>query len=123
MIKYNVNYDKRTITAYFEGGKDYWIDSLDDMMFNIEHNIFDLNVYNRSDIKNIVNDYQMGAVVKCHPNDNFDEEFGKELAKKKLNERFNRCKIRVLKHFSNRALKAFNQYNERIIAKAKKGVK
>ena len=123
MIKYNINYDKKTITAYFEGGREYWIGSLANMMLNIEHDIYDLAAYSRKDVINIVADYQMGATVKCHPNDNFDEELGKELAKKKLNERFNRCKIRVLKHFSNKALKVFNQYNERIIAKAKKGVK
>lgn len=122
MIKYNVNYDKRTITAYFEGGRDYWADSLIDMADKI---IFgcNFNFYNPRDIKNIIADYQMGAVVKCHPNDNFDEELGKELAKKKLNERFNRCKIRVLKYISNEALKSFTQLNERITAKAKKGVK
>lgn len=122
MIKYNVNYEKRTITAYFEGGKEYWIRSLDDMSRKI---LWDssFEIYSYGAIKKIVNDYQIGATVKCHPNDSFDEEFGKELAKKKLNERFNRCKIHVLKYFSTEALKAFTQLNERITAKAKKGMK
>lgn len=122
MIKYNINYEKRTITAYFEGGKEYWIRSLEDMADKIVYDS-NFNMYTRPDIKKIVNDYQMGAVVKCHPKDNFDEELGKELAKKKLNERFNRCKIRVLKYISNEAFKSFNQLNQRITAKAKKGVK
>ena len=121
MIKYNVNYEKKTITAYFEGGKNYWVDSLMNMAYKI---IAGTECYHyESEIYPIVNQYQLNATVKCHPSDTFNEELGKELAKEKLNEKFNRCKIQVLKIIANDNLKQFNIINERITAKAKKGAR
>ena len=121
MIKYNVNYEKKTITAYFEGGKSYWVDSLMNMVYKIIDGTE--SYYYTSDISPIVNQYQLNATVKCHPNDTFNEKFGKELAKEKLNEKFNRCKIQVLKMIANDNLKQFRIINKRIIAKTKKGAR
>lgn len=121
MIKYNVNYEKKTITAYFEGGKHYWVASLRDMVDKITTGTE--AIYYTSDISPIVNQYQLNATVKCHPSDTFNEELGKELAKEKLNEKFNRCKIQVLKMIATENLKNFSIINDRIIAKAKKGAR
>ena len=121
MIKYNVNYEKKTVTAYFEGGKRYWVDSLMNMVYKIIDGTE--SYYYESDISPIVRQYQLSATVKCHPSDTFYEELGKELAKEKLNEKFNRCKIQVLKMIAEDNLKRFNIINDRIIAKAKKGAR
>lgn len=121
MIKYNVNYEKKTVTAYFEGGRKYWVDSLMNMVYKIIDGTE--SYYYTSDIFPIVSQYQLNATVKCHPSDTFNEELGKELAKEKLNEKFNRCKIQVLKMIANDNLKQFNIINERITAKAKKGAR
>lgn len=121
MIKYNVNHEKKTITAYFQGGNRYWVDSLINMVNKITDSTE--SYYYIGDISPIVNQYQLSATVKCHPSDTFNEELGKELAKEKLNEKFNRCKIQVLKMIANDNLKQFNIINERITAKAKKGAR
>ena len=71
--------------------------------------------------RKIVEDYQMSATVRCHPKDIFNEEVGKKLAKKKLNERFNRCKMRVLRTLADYANKEYNILMKRIVEKAKKG--
>lgn len=119
MIIYNINYDKRTVTAYFEGGTRYWTDCLTRMVWKIEKG-YTCAIFNPNIIKKIVADYTLSATVKCHPSDTFDEEKGKALAKEKLNAKFNRCKLRVLKYLANNSLKKFIQYNERIVAKAKR---
>jgi hypothetical protein len=121
MIKYNVNYEKKTVTAYFEGDKKYWVNSLMNMVYKITNGTD--AIYYTCDISPIVSQYQLNATVKCHPSDTFNEELGKELAKEKLNEKFNRCKIQILKMIANDNLKQFNIINERITAKAKKGAR
>ena len=121
MISYNVNYDKRTVTAYYEGGRNYWVNSLEDMVYKLTG---DLNVYmNYHDIEAIVRNYTLSATVKCHPSDSFDEDKGKELAKEKLNAKFARCKNSVLKTLLNKEMKQYEELSKRVIAKAKKGKK
>lgn len=121
MIKYNVDYDNKSVTAYFEGGREYWNVCLSKMVFNITYDFdFDFPI---SRIIQIVANYPLGATVKCHPNDIFDIEIGKQLAKEKLNKRFNKCKIRVLKTLADYSIKECTQLNNRIAQKMRKGVK
>ena len=123
MIKYNVDYDNKSVTAYFEGGRKYWNNCLSKMVYNIilDFDFDPISFYKV--IPKIVANYPLGATVKCHPNDTFDVEIGKQLAKEKLNKRFNKCKIRVLKTLTDYSIKEFTQLNNRIIQKMRKGVK
>jgi hypothetical protein len=122
MIKYNVDYDNKSVTAYFEGGRKYWNICLSKMVFNITYDL-DFDFPASSIISKIVVNYPLSATVKCHPNDTFDVEIGKQLAKEKLKNRFNKCKIRVLKTLADYSIKEFTQLNNRIAQKMRKGVK
>ena len=47
------------------------------------------------------------GIAKCHPNDNFDEEYGKKLAAA-------RCNAKIAEKRYARALKKYNEYVKRI---------
>ena len=123
MIKYNVDYDNKSVTAYFKGGRMYWEACLSNMVYNIIlDSDFDPIPFSKV-VPKIVANYPLGATVKCHSNDTFDVEIGKQLAKEKLNNRFNKCKIRVLKTLADYSIKECTQLNNRIAQKMRKGVK
>lgn len=95
MIKYIVDKDKRFISAYFSDGRYGWYRSLQDLIakympFPIWDDEYTDIVYN------VIKDMNLYGIAKCHPKDEWDEDTGKEIAKRRLVEKYKRASRRVL---------------------------
>lgn len=97
MIIYEVNKDKQTIVARFEGGKEYWRQSLIKMCFNILYPT-DTSTYIIDPVVDSIVDTHTNFVGKaiCHKDDEWDEEIGKKIAKDRLLQKWYEVKDRVL---------------------------
>lgn len=87
MIKYNVDAEARTVTATLEGCHDDVVKTfnrrLGDTVFNKEDTFY--KAFQIPDT--------FVGVAKCHPDDTFDEEKGKQLAKKRLFDNYHKTKL------------------------------
>ena len=92
MIEYNVNKEKRTVAAFIKFNDEeycfrnsYWIfDSLYDALTMIEHrdDKYDKRYYKLR--KKMTFPRIISAKAKCDPRDEWDEEYGKALARERL---------------------------------------
>lgn len=99
MIEYIVNKDKRTVVAMikFEERQECFkncdyifnrlVDTLDMIKKNEER--WPSKFYSKHESKMYFPRY-MSAKAKCSPDDEWDEEYGKELARKRLTEKIHR---------------------------------
>lgn len=87
MVKYVVDTEARTVTATLE-------DCHDDVVKTFNRRLGD-SVFNKEDTfykaAQIPNTFV--GVAKCHPDDTFDEEEGKQLAKKRLLDNYHKVKL------------------------------
>lgn len=100
MIRYTVDELHRTITAAFTPASGNWTDS----------DVWEIGLYNNLANLSPELDMKSGAIyyavkelqgsytakAKCHPDDEWDEEYGKALAKKRLLEKWNKTKKRSI---------------------------
>lgn len=97
MIEYNINKEKRTVVAFIKFGCDentfkdsQWIfDGIYDALMGLQHKQYGER-YNKTYYK-LCNKMTlppvMSAKAKCNPEDEWDEEFGKRLARQRLMEK------------------------------------
>lgn len=113
MIIYEVNKEKRTVTAYFEGGMEYWIDSLLNMTLKIFGEIpeWTHNFIARA-LCSLNGNY--AGVAKCSPEDNFDASIGKAIAKRRLLNKWGSVKRLVLADYRNKIYHVYNTLIGRI---------
>lgn len=123
MIIYNINKAKRTIVAMYEdGGVDVYA-SLANMLEGFMDMESSVGLYFR--VTDLLDKYveqgrmEMVGIAKCHEDDVWDEEKGKELAKKRLNRKFEILKNDVLRNVLKRAHNVFVNVQKRMYAKYK----
>ena len=123
MIQYNINKEKRTIVATFKTNdlRTYLYDSL----YGMAHNIFKgtkvlkrLHIFtSRLAYKCINNHPIMIGVAKCHPDDEWNENKGKFLAKTKLLRRWEALKTDFLAKLEKQILEDFQDVRDRLANK------
>lgn len=96
MIHYNINKEKRTIAAYITFPENKWDRAVFKEAPELFEKLYDtLKVINHQDVYRTYPAEQqlynkmffpayMCAKTKCSPEDNWDEEYGKELARMRL---------------------------------------
>ena len=87
MIKYNVDTEARTVTATLEGCHDDVVKTFNRRLGDSVLTKDD-NIYKAAQIP----DTFIG-MAKCHPDDTFDEEVGKQLAKERLLDNYHTAKL------------------------------
>lgn len=113
MIIYEVNKEKRVVTARFEGDKEYWSQSLVEMCNNIFRPTCMAIPYRI--IGKVLDGYtDFVGKAKCHPNDVWDEEKGKNIAKQKLLAKWYNVKDCVLENAKDFVDKVYDDVTDRI---------
>jgi len=86
-IVYRVNEEFRTVVAYFYGGRAYWVHSFLRIMEKIlpgsSTRIMDSGVLQAQDYFMNVSS-GIAGIARCHPEDTWDAETGKKIARKRL---------------------------------------
>ena len=114
MIKYIVNKEKRTVVAMIKLTDDcedslptfknsqYIFDNLWSALKDIKHNRADFwgREYRAKSYKMYFPKY-MSAKAKCSPDDEWDEEYGKQLARQRLTEKIHNYRSNSYKIISN----------------------
>ena len=118
MILYKTNEEKRTVVAYFEGGKEYLAYSLTKMYLNISKSgklvKLDANKLFIKAYKLITSFSEIKGIAKCHIEDEFNEEEGKKIAKKKLLNNWTYLKNRFLIDIDKMIVKDYENINRNI---------
>ena len=113
MIIYNVDRENRIIACWFRGGKAYWAVSLYTMVDKITQDASFTYPYSLVD-KALDDIPSFSARAKMHPDDIWDEELGKKIAKERLKDKFNKVKERVLESMLTELSKEFVDVRNRI---------
>ena len=95
MIKYIVNKEKRTVVAVIEFGdseetfknSEFIVVYIDSILAKIKNSKSEYSKKYWKNYKKIFFPRYMSAKAKCNPEDEWDEEFGKRLARKRLVEK------------------------------------
>lgn len=96
MIKYNVNKEKGTVVAYFEGGKEYIRESISYRLFKITNCSYDLSKCTDAEFAGLDDDYFVGrAKVNFEAGDKFIVEVGKYLAHDRLLYKYRKLEKRI----------------------------
>lgn len=100
MITYSVN--GTTVTAKFTKKgtltKNIWRKSLFDLYYKYtENTAYEDYGYSNYIVNKLLDDRKLVGVAKCHPNDEFNIEEGKRLAREDLLNRFEKAKIQLKK--------------------------
>lgn len=100
MITYEQN-GNTVIAKFYQDGKSLkriWQDSLEDILVNYVKGTDFLDPFSVPDIVDkVLADRKLVGIAKCHPNDEFDLEEGKRLARVDLINRFNLAKTQLKK--------------------------
>ena len=100
MIVYETH-DNVVVAKFSHDGKSLkriWQDSLEDILVNYVKGTDFLDPFSVPDIVDkILADRKLVGIAKCHPNDEFDLEEGKRLARVDLINRFNLAKTQLKK--------------------------
>lgn len=117
MIVYEVNTDKKTIIARFDGGKDYWRYSLHEMCEKII-GAYEVRTW---DIINEVVDRQVNLVgkAKCHPDDEWNTKKGELIARERLLDKWTHVKRSVLLTLHKRMTKEYDRVQEQLFKRLK----
>ena len=98
-VEYKVIEDKRVVVASIRGIS---FDAIN--VFNnrfLAHATSHLDLVSAWDDQKFMMPYSMKAVARCIPDDEFSVEKGKQIALKKLSEKYNRSLDRHLMHIAN----------------------
>jgi hypothetical protein len=98
-ILYKIDKENKTVVAYFEGGKDAWMDAIYTEAFKLEHTTndvvrFDLQ-YIGEQAEKVLNDMNLVGKAKCHPDDTFNPDVGAKMASRRLLDKLAKVKARV----------------------------
>ena len=101
-LEYAVNEDKGTVACYFKSNEpqeNIWVDILDAMQENLDSPARECYTDAIHLVFKTIDEYpNKYGLAKCLPDDTFDIEFGKRMARNQLRDRINRCKINFLGH-------------------------
>ena len=98
-VEYKVIEDKRVVVASIRGIS---FDAIN--VFNnkfLAHATSHLDLVSAWDNQKFMMPYSMKAIARCIPDDEFSVEKGKQIALKKLSEKYNRSLDRHLMHIAN----------------------
>jgi hypothetical protein len=98
-ILYKIDKENKTVVAYFEGGKDAWVDAIIKEAFRLErvtNNVirFDLQ-YIVEQAEKVLNDMNLFGKAKCHPEDTFNPDVGAKMASRRLLDKLAKVKAQV----------------------------
>ena len=100
MIVYETH-DNVVVAKFHQDGKSLrriWQDSLEDIYINYTRDTDFCSSWTATEIVNkVLADRKLVGIAKCHPNDEFDLEEGKRLARVDLINRFNLAKTQLKK--------------------------
>lgn len=129
MIKYAVNEDKRTVVAYFDEDIE---EMLSDFCGELSEVFNDYNIRNGRFVEmelygedNIAKKIQKGfgkfiGKAKCHPDDTFDVEKGKLVARDRLLYKWHRYKSEVIHNIVDDLSRAHDTILERLMKQARR---
>lgn len=100
MIKYNVNEEKGTVVAYFDGGKQYIENCIYDRMYKLtEHNYIFSGIIEkiiRGEFVGLDSSYFVGkSKVNFDAGDKFDLDIGKIMAHDRLLNKYHKLEKRI----------------------------
>ena len=114
-LEYAINEDKGTVACYFKSNEpqdSIWFDILDNMLDTLNSPVDKL--YSPHMMFMAIDEYpNKYGLAKCLPEDTFDIEFGKRMARNQLRDRINRCKINFLDKYRDKYIHSKNQYENR----------
>ena len=114
-LEYAVNEDKGTVACYFKSNEpqeNIWFDILDNMLDTLNSPVDKL--YSPHMMFMAIDEYpNKYGLAKCLPEDTFDIEFGKRMARNQLRDRINRCKINFLDKYRDKYMHSKTQYENR----------
>ena len=114
-LEYAIDVDKGTVACYFkttEPQYSIWFDILDNMLDTLNSPVDKL--YSPHMMFMAIDEYpNKYGLAKCLPEDTFDIEFGKRMARNQLRDRINRCKINFLDKYRDKYLLIKTQYENR----------
>lgn len=98
-ILYKIDEENKTVVAYFEGGKDAWLDAIIKEAFRLERVTndvirFDLQ-YIGEQTEKVLNDMNLFGKAKCHPDDTFNPDVGAKMASRRLLDKLAKVKAQV----------------------------
>lgn len=97
MIEYEINLKKKTVVAYFLGGRNHWWNNL---YTTLEYLLDDCNINTldklSATVTKVLEGRKLFGMARCHPDDTFDVKEGKELAKKDLMRRYRLAQARAV---------------------------
>lgn len=120
MVTYEVNEKKRTVVARYVGGEVEVHESLINTISKINDCgiiNFDINPYKL--LRKYEYRFNMIGVAKCHEDDTFDVEKGKQLALNRLNRKFAVLRKDILRDVLARMTRLFNHTVDKIENKLK----
>lgn len=98
-ILYKIDEENKTVVAYFEGGKDAWLDAIMTETFKLErttNGVISFNLcYIGEQVEKLLNDMNLFGKAKCHPDDTFNPDVGAKLASRRLLDKLAKVKAQV----------------------------
>ena len=98
-ILYKIDEENKTVVAYFEGGKDAWLDAIMTETFKLErttNGVISFNLcYIGEQVEKVLNDMNLFGKAKCHPDDTFNPDVGAKLASRRLLDKLVKVKAQV----------------------------
>lgn len=88
-IRYYVNEEKKTVAAVIDNCAE---DAVADLMDKFSNSFM-------PNLAMLIIPDTLKAKVKCHPDDEWNEEIGKQVAKEKLIKKYNRAKANAIKDY------------------------
>lgn len=96
-LQYIVNKEKKTVTCIASDCQSDLIKLLEKKTSSVSDNINDLLKKNKFRMPSVI-----VATARCHPNDIFDEEKGKEIARKKMRYKYSSIMSNILIKYINK---------------------
>jgi hypothetical protein len=92
MVKYLINEKKRTISAYFAGGESAVVDCLFQQVERYDPNS-DFSDFYADAVTDTMNSFSgtFVGIARCHPEDEWNEDIGKNIARTKLMSRMDKA--------------------------------
>ena len=95
-IKYNINEEKGTVVAYFDGGKQNVKEHMECQMLKLTYNTYDIFKYIDKEFAELDDSYFVGkAKVNLEAGDTFNADIGKFLAKDRLIRKHRKLEKRI----------------------------
>ena len=116
-IKYNINEEKGTVVAYFDGGKQNVKEHMECQMLKLTYNTYDIFKYIDKEFAELDDSYFVGkAKVNLEAGDTFNADIGKFLAKDRLIRKHRKLEKRI----ANKIADVIERFYTEMITKLKR---